>query len=100
MPINDTVTLPEHIISTIITIVEPYAKVTKSDITKLVSEDQSEKPLLKIKDTAKFLGLSRVHISRLAEKGELKRINVGIGKNLYRITPDSVQEFIERRAGK
>jgi excisionase family DNA binding protein len=92
--------LPEHIITTIVTIVEPYVIVTKSDIDRLINGDQSEKPLYKIKDTAKRLGLSRVHISRLAEKGELTRINVGIGKNLYRITPDSVEAFIERRAGK
>lgn len=91
--------LPEHIISTIITIVEPYAKLTKSDVIKLLS-GECEKPLYKIKETAKRLGLSRVHISRLAEAGELQRINVGIHKNLYRITPESVEAFIERRAGK
>ena len=61
-------------------------------------EEATPEPLLKIKEAAKLLGLSRVHISRLAAKGELKRINVGLEKNLYRITKESIDAFIERRA--
>jgi len=62
-------------------------------------QESGRQPLLKVKEAAILLGISRQHIYKLAECGELQRINVGIEKNLFRITAESIDAFILRRAG-
>ena len=94
--------IPEPAIIAAIAVLSPYIPdIERDDLLNLSSyKEDVKRPLLKIKEAAWLLGLSRVHVSRLATKGELDRVNVGIDKKLYRIIPESVEEFIARRAGE
>ena len=85
--------IPDHIAKLVINLMAPYVEINAKDVNELI---HLKRTLLKIKDAARLLGLSRMQISRLAQKGEIKKINVGIGKKLYRITPESIDEFIRR----
>ena len=76
--------IPPHITEAIVLLLKPYHPQINPETIERLFEERPPRPLLKINETARMLALSRVHISRLAEKGELCRVNVGLEKNLYR----------------
>lgn len=92
--------MPKAIEDAALAILLPYLPTITAESLKELAKNPTEekKPLLKIKEAAALLSLSRQHISKLAEVGELDRINVGIEKTLYRITAESIDRFLARRA--
>ena len=83
--------IPSSVLTAATGLLAPFIPDLTVEKLKSLSDRETEsiesRPLLKIKEAASLLGISRIHISRLAAKGELQRINVGIEKHLYRITP-------------
>ncbi len=56
-------------------------------------------PLLTLHEVAQVLHVSYWTARRLALAGELVLVSVGVGRGTLRITPQSVRDFIDRRAG-
>lgn len=54
---------------------------------------------LRTQDVADRLGISRAHVIDLIAHGQLKAINVGLGRRPeYRVSAEALDQFVERRA--
>lgn len=51
--------------------------------------------LYRVKDAAKVLALSEWEVRRLAEIGVLHRRYIGVAGRYYRITADSVEDYLD-----
>ena len=97
--------LPVETKQAISLMISPYSSLTIEEILERLSVINSEpaketKPLMKTHEVAEMLGFTRVHVSRLADAGEITRVNIGtdINKPVFRISVESVNEFLKRRS--
>ena len=97
--------MPKELYSAFVAMLAPYrSDLTAADIEAALSAQNDAVPrniLIAAPEVCKMLGLSRVHIARLAIAGELERVNVSAlpdsERKAWRYPEASILEYIERR---